>query len=125
MAAHLQALQVAKPMHNCCPPLLLMHIVKMTTSTTTLVRDLSFHTVECGHNFFTTQMLTCSLGRSMSNLMSGGTPPANRISLRLLLSLARLASVLAAISVVLWVDPESRSLTRRWMAPASLMAEKN
>lgn len=61
----------------------------------------------------------------MSNLMSGGTPPANRMSLRLLLSLARLASVLAAISVVLWVDPESRSLTRRWMAPASLMAEKN
>ena len=70
-------------------------------------------------------MLTCSLGRSMSNLMSGGTPPANRMPLRLLLSLARLASVFAAISVVLFVEPESSSLTRRWMAPASLMAEKN
>lgn len=52
MAAHLQALQVAKPMHNCCPPLLLTRIVKMTTSTTTLACDLIFHTVECGHKFF-------------------------------------------------------------------------
>ena len=61
----------------------------------------------------------------MSSLMRGGTPPANLIPLRLLLSLARLARVFAAISVVLLVEPESRSLTNRWIAPASLIAEKN
>ena len=82
-------------------------------------------TREIHNNYVNATMLTCSLGRSMSNLMRGGTPPARRMPFRLLLSLARLASVLAAISVVLCVEPESSSLTSRWMAPASLMAEKN
>ncbi len=70
-------------------------------------------------------MLTCSLGLSINSLINGGTPPASRIPLRLLLSLARLARVLAAISVVLLVEPESSNLTSLWMAPASLIAEKN
>ena len=71
------------------------------------------------------RMHTCSLGLSISSLISGGTPPANRIPLRLLLSLAKFAKVFAAISVVLFVEPESSNLTSRCIAPASRIAEKN